>query len=183
MTTFDHTADWQLGKPIAKVDDLRKRSLLQQERLEAITRIGIVASDHQDAFIVVAGDLFDSPTATKSTLSAACAKVGALEIPVLVISGNHDHGGPGSLWDQPFFEHDRSSLAPNLGVLLAREPVERSDTEIFPCSLPRGRESRDPAHWLRSLSDTSPGGEKPRFVITHGSTQGFGEAEDDGVRA
>ena len=30
---FIHTADWQLGKPFAGVDDVQKRALLQNERL------------------------------------------------------------------------------------------------------------------------------------------------------
>jgi hypothetical protein len=36
-TTFLHTADWQLGKPFAGVDDVQKRALLQNERLAVRT--------------------------------------------------------------------------------------------------------------------------------------------------
>ena len=38
--TFIHTADWQIGKPFAGIGDAHKRSLVQQERGEAIRRIG-----------------------------------------------------------------------------------------------------------------------------------------------
>ena len=37
--TFIHTADWQLGMPFAGVEDIQKRSLLQNERFAAIARI------------------------------------------------------------------------------------------------------------------------------------------------
>jgi hypothetical protein len=39
-STFIHTADWQLGKAFGSIEDLQKRSLLQQERISAIHRIG-----------------------------------------------------------------------------------------------------------------------------------------------
>ena len=39
MSTFLHTADWQLGKPFAGVEDPDKRVLLQHERLNAGRRI------------------------------------------------------------------------------------------------------------------------------------------------
>ena len=37
---FIHTADWQIGKSFAGIGDAHKRSLVQQERGEAIRRIG-----------------------------------------------------------------------------------------------------------------------------------------------
>ena len=78
--TFLHTADWQLGKPFAGVADVQKRSLLQNERFAVIKRIGNQAKKHRAEFILIAGDLFDSPSATKATVSAACSAIGELEI-------------------------------------------------------------------------------------------------------
>lgn len=66
---FLHTADWQIGKPFAGIRDERKRSLVQHARIEAIKRLGDVAKNASADFIVVAGDLFDSPSADKSTVS------------------------------------------------------------------------------------------------------------------
>src|SRR6266436_52905 len=102
-TKFLHTADWQFGKPFAGVEDVSKRTLLQQERINVLERIGEAARAHHVEFIIVAGDLFDSPSATKATVSAACSAVGKMQLPVFAIPGNHDHAGPGSLWQQPFF--------------------------------------------------------------------------------
>ena len=190
--TFLHSADWQLGKPFARVTDPEKRAILRQERLQAITRIGSVARERGAAFLLVAGDLFDSPTIAKSTVSQACSAIGQLGIPVLAIPGNHDHGGPGCLWEQEFFLRERESLAPNLRILLAPEPLELDSAVVFPCPLLRRHESSDPTAWLRQADEaalaSSFGAEKPRILLAHGSVQDFdghgagdGEEEDPGV--
>ena len=122
--TFLHTGDWQLGKPFAGVDDEQKCALLQQERLNVLDRIGEVASAHKVEFVLVAGDLFDSPSVTKYFVSGACSAIGRMTVPVFAIPGNHDHGGPGSVWEQKFFQEEARQLAPNLKVLLKPEPIE-----------------------------------------------------------
>jgi DNA repair exonuclease SbcCD nuclease subunit len=68
---FLHTADWQIGKPFAGIRDERKRTLVQHARTEAIKRIGAVAKDAGAEFLLVAGDLFDSPSADKCVLSVS----------------------------------------------------------------------------------------------------------------
>jgi DNA repair exonuclease SbcCD nuclease subunit len=178
--TFVHTADWQLGKPFAGVDDVQKRSLLQNERIEVIKRIAEKAKEHKAEFVVVAGDLFDSPNATKATVSAACSAIGSMVLPVFAIPGNHDHGGPGSLWHQEFFERERAALAPNFRILLQPEPVELDQAVLFPCPLLRRHEAADPTAWLRSLLDLDARfGDKPRIVLAHGSVLDFGSMPDD----
>lgn len=176
--TFLHTADWQIGKPFARIEDEQKRALTRQERLQVIQRLGTAARVGQAEFIVVAGDVFDTPTPDKATVSAACAAIGALGLPVYVIPGNHDHGGPGSLWEQAFFQQECAKLAPNLQMLLKPEPVELSNAVLLPCPLLRRHDASDTTAWLRGL-DLSAFGDKPRIVIAHGSVQGFGPAADD----
>ena len=178
---FIHTADWQIGKPFAGIGDAHKRSLVQQERIEAIKRIGGVAQEHDAAFVLVAGDLFDSPSADKATVSAACSAIGQIGVPVLAIPGNHDHAGPGSVWEQAFFQRERDALAPNLRVLLEAAPVELDAAVILPCPLLRRAVMADPTDWLRTpeaFAGLSP--DKPRIVLAHGSTQTFsGQWSDD----
>lgn len=176
--TFLHSADWQIGKPFARIEDEQKRALVRQERLLAIARLGLVARDQGARFVVVAGDVFDSPTPDKGTVSAACAAIGSLGLPVYIISGNHDHGGPGSLWEQAFFRQECQALAPNLHVLLRAEPVEVEDVVLLPCPLLRRHDASDTTAWLRGM-DLSIFGGKPRLVIAHGSVQDFGPTGDD----
>ncbi len=173
---FLHTADWQSGKPFAGVDDVQKRSALQQERVAVLGRIAEAARAHQAEFIVVAGDLFDSPSATKSTVSATCAAIGAMGLPVYAIPGNHDHGGTGSLWEQPFFQREQTGLAPNFHLLLTSERVELDSAILLPCPLLRRHESADTTAWLRPFESDSA---KPRIVLAHGSVQSFGSAAED----
>lgn len=177
--TFIHTADWQLGKPFASLRDDAKRHRLQQERLSSIQRLGDVASEAGADFILVAGDAFDSSHATKSTVSAACGAIGALKIPVLVIPGNHDHAGPGSIWVQDFFKREQEQLAPNLQVLLTPEPVILNNAVIFPAPLLRRHEPGDPTAWIRSAVADPGLPDLPRIVLAHGTIQGFGSTQDD----
>lgn len=179
-TKFLHTADWQLGKPYASIFSPHKRTLLRQERVLAIGRLAALATQHGAQFLLVAGDLFDSVTPHKETVSAACSAIGALGVPVLVIPGNHDHGGPGSIWGQEFFLREQQLLAPNLRVLLTPEPVELEGAVILPCPLMRRAEANDPMTWLRPThvwEGLSPS--KPRIVLAHGSTQGFSSRLDE----
>ncbi len=178
---FIHTADWQIGKPFAGIGDAHKRSLVQQARIEAIKRIGRVAQESGAEFVLVAGDLFDSPSADRGTVSAACSAIGQLGVPVLAMPGNHDHGGPGSVWEQAFFQRERDVLAPNLRVLLDAVPVEIESAIILPCPLVRRSVMSDPTEWLRaSALYAALAPDKPRIVLAHGSTQTFsGQWADD----
>lgn len=183
---FLHTADWQIGKPFARIDDPDKAAKVRDARIEVIRRIGAVARERDAAFVLVAGDVFDSFTAEKSAVSAACSAIGEIGLPVLAIPGNHDHGGPGCLWRQDFFRQESEHLAPNLRVLLEPEPLELDEAVVLPCPLLHRHETADPTGWIREL-DFSPHdrGDKPRIVLAHGSVHGFdgggggGGDEDD----
>ena len=59
---FLHTADWQIGKPYHWIEDPQKRARLQQERVNAVSRIAATASEQNVDAVMVAGDLFDSST-------------------------------------------------------------------------------------------------------------------------
>ena len=153
MITFLHTADWQIGKPFASIADPAKRARVQQERIEAVRRIGSLARDRRAAFVVVAGDLFDSPTPTNATVAAALGAIASIEVPVYCIPGNHDHGGPDSLWEQPFFKSEHRRLAANFHVLLEPEPLvvelptadaDQTQVVLLPCPLRRRHEADDP---------------------------------------
>lgn len=178
--TFLHTADWQLGKPFAGVEDPQKRALLQHQRLEAVVRLGRLARERGAAFVLVAGDLFDSPSATKATVSAACSAIGAIGLPVYAIPGNHDHGGTGSLWEQDFFRRERDQLAPNFRILLKPEPVEVPGAVLLPCPLLRRHEAGDPTAWVRTAGGAFALPEdRPRIVLAHGSVVNFESFSDD----
>lgn len=182
---FLHTADWQLGKPFARIEDPDKAARVRSERIEAIRRIAGIAAESKVDFVIVAGDVFDSFTASRSVVSAACSAIGEIGVPVVAIPGNHDHGGPGCLWEQEFFLRERESLAPNLHVLLEAAPVSIAGATILPAPLLRRHVSGDPTAWIRELDFPSlPDPDQPRIVLAHGSVHGFdgesGAGDEDG---
>ncbi len=179
MLSFLHSADWQIGKPYARVQDPDKRAKLRQVRIAAIDQIGQCAKQQAAAFLLVAGDLFDSPTPSSSDISAVCQALGRLSCPVLVIPGNHDHGAPGSVWHQRFFQEECQRRAPNLQVLLSREPLVLEQAIVLPCPLLRRTDSQDPTAWVRSIDWASLPSDRPRLLLAHGSIHGFGSDDLD----
>ena len=178
MVRILHTADWQIGKPYARVRDPDNRARMRQVRFESIRSMAELVQNHRIDVVLIAGDLFDSPGPTSADVAQSCSAIGALQVPVLVIPGNHDHGGPGSLWHQRWFQRLADELAPNLEVLLRPEPLFRSGITVLPCPLLRQAESLDPTNWVRGL-DSIELGDQPRILLAHGSVHGFGAADGD----
>lgn len=175
-----HTADWQLGKPFASIQDEDNQALVRKARIDAITAIGNIAAAEKVAAVLVAGDLFDSPSAKASIVSAALAEMGKFPCPVYVIPGNHDHGGPGSVWSQAFFAKEQQKLAPNVVVCTASAPVVTEEFVLYPCPLSRRAESGDTTAWLREEGTIEAAAAAlPRIVLAHGSVQGFSAGATD----
>ncbi|MGB1416812.1 MAG: metallophosphoesterase family protein [Synechococcus sp.] len=179
MFRFLHTADWQVGKPYRRIQDDSKRAILQRERIAVIARIASHARDHQVDAVLVAGDLFDSPTPTSGVLLEVLEAIGRMTVPVLVIPGNHDHGGAGSVWHRDDFRRHQPELAGNLQVLLTRKPLELDQAIVLPCPLLRQQDSRDPTFWLRDRNWDGLTAEKPRILLAHGGVQGFAARDYD----
>ena len=183
MVRFLHTADWQIGKPYGRVRDPDHRARLRQVRIAAIARIAEVVAEHQAELVLVAGDLFDSPGPSRSDVAQTCSAIGAMGVPVMVIPGNHDHGGTGSLWHQGWFQQLATDLAPNLEVMLERAPRQLEHLTVLPCPLLRQAEVGDPCQWLQGLEEASLG-TTPRVVLAHGSVHGFDAKDlDEGEQA
>ena len=178
-----HLADAQLGKPMASIEDPETRTLVQRARLDALENAACAARDEDVAAVLIAGDLFDSPRATRKVVSAACAAIGKMKCPVYVIPGNHDHGGPGGIWEQPFFQREQAQLAPNLHLCLTPRPVEADGFVLFPCPLLRRTETADTTAWLREPAVLEKAAGRARIVLAHGSVVDFSsdsrDLEDD----
>jgi hypothetical protein len=124
--------------------------------------------------VLVAGDLFDAEILPTNTLLEVLQAIGEFKVPVLVIPGNHDHGVPGTLWHQNDCQRHRQTLAPNLRVLLQRQPIELDDLVLLPCPLLRRHEAIDPTAWLRDLDWNALTAQKLRVLLAHGGVHGFG---------
>jgi DNA repair exonuclease SbcCD nuclease subunit len=180
-TRFLHTADWQLGKPYERIDnDDDKRSLASQARFDVLKTIGERIKAHQAEFVLVAGDLFDSITPSNANVSKAFERMGSWNIPVFIIPGNHDHGGPGSLWENDYLVAEQRKLAPQVKVLLEKTPFVHGDVVIYPCPLLRRTDTADLTAWLRDPSvHPAEHANKTRIILAHGTVQGFGSSADE----
>ena len=173
LAGFIHTADWQIGKPFLQIKDEQKRFKLRQERLNVISRIRDVVRIQQSQFLLIAGDLFDSPTPSGSFVTEVLEEIGKMNVPVLVIPGNHDHGALGTVWHSDDFNKYQKQMAPNLMVILENNPVEIEDAVILPCPLLRNQDNTDPTLWLRNLDWGKISSSKPRIVLAHGGIHDF----------
>lgn len=180
-TRFLHTADWQLGKPYERIDnDDDKRSLASQARFDVLKTIGERVKAHQAEFVLVAGDLFDSITPSNANVSKAFERMGSWNVPVFIIPGNHDHGGPGSLWENDYLVAEQRKLAPQVKVLLEKTPFVHGDVVIYPCPLLRRTDTADLTAWLREPSvHPAEHASKTRIILAHGTVQGFGSSADE----
>ena len=169
-----HTADWQIGKPYRWIENSQKQSRLQQERVDAVLRIAEVARQEQVDVVLVAGDLFDSSTVAAAMVMEVLEAVGSIPSPVIVIPGNHDHGGAGGIWRREDLRRQMQQRAGNLQLLLKPEPVVVAGITLLPCPLQRQRDSQSPSRWLDQLNWTDLDPVNPRVVLAHGSVQGFG---------
>jgi len=174
LVRFIHTADWQIGKPYRRVKDEQKRFKLRQERLNAISRIREAAQINGSKFVLIAGDLFDSPTPSSSSVTEVLEIIGEINVPVIVIPGNHDHGALGTVWHTDNFKKYQKQMAPNLSLLLESDPFEIEDAVILPCPLVRNKDNTDPTLWLRNFNWNTISISKPRIVLAHGSVREFG---------
>lgn len=178
-----HTADWQIGKPFRWVEDQQKRSRLQQERIAMIARLAQLVETHQPEALLVAGDLFDSATVPTSTVLEVLEALAAIACPVLVIPGNHDHGGAGGLWRREDVQREMARRCPDLHLLVERQPVAVGALVVLPCPLLRQHESDSPTAWLECFDWSALPADRVRVVLAHGSVQGFAAMDHDQVSA
>jgi DNA repair exonuclease SbcCD nuclease subunit len=115
---FLHTSDWQLGMTrhfLGAVD----QATFSQSRLDAIVRTAEVARERACAFVVVAGDVFETNQPDRRTIGRAFDALRAFDVPVYLLPGNHDPHDPGSVYRSDAFV---AGCPTNVEVLTDREP-------------------------------------------------------------
>jgi DNA repair exonuclease SbcCD nuclease subunit len=100
MVTFIHTADWHLGMQ-AHFLPAEARSRFAQDRFGAVRHIAELARAEGCAFVVVAGDVFDSNHVDRQVIAKAIDALSAFTIPVFLLPGNHDSRDPASVYRTP----------------------------------------------------------------------------------
>lgn len=115
---FIHTSDWQLGMTRAF---LSKESAprFSQARIDAIRRLGELAIEHDAAFIVVAGDVFESNQLSKQTVLRTVEALKTISVPVFLLPGNHDPLDVSSI----FVSQDFEQVGDNVVVIKDDQPI------------------------------------------------------------
>jgi len=172
------TADWQLGKAISGAGEqshiFREQLFLTAERI--VTEI---APENDADFIVVCGDLFDRPEASWELIERTAEMLKKSEIPIHIISGNHDALEPSQetcLWK---LDRELGSQS-NIIIHKTREPchLENLGCTIYPGVLNARFDNSDQVGWIPSR-DKKDG---VRIGLFHGAICNFGDGDDARIK-
>jgi exonuclease SbcD len=152
-----HTSDVHLGAYDSGSVELRDRLH------DCFRRVIDVGLRERVDVMLIAGDFFDHARVREETFRFAAEQLARLERPVVIAPGNHDHVGPGSIYDR----FDMEAAAPNVRVI--REPagecvaVDGLDLEVWG----RAHTEQDPR--FEPFRETPPPGEAAwQIGIGHG---------------
>ena len=95
MIKILHSADWHLDAPMSGHSP-QQAELLRRELKKIPEKIARLAKAENCDLMLLAGDLFDSTTASAETLRSVQSALAEVKIPVFISPGNHDHVCPGS---------------------------------------------------------------------------------------
>ncbi|MGY0887721.1 metallophosphoesterase [Corynebacterium aurimucosum] len=168
--TFIHTSDFQLGMTRWFLSPAAQ-SRFDDDREAAVLRLGELATETGAEFIVVAGDVFEHNSLSKTTLLRAKDMFKRLPVPVYLLPGNHDP----LVADSIFF----NSFADNVHVIADSEPIEvRPGLEIVGAPYLSKRANYDLVR--RALEPLEPAEEGAvRIAVGHGQVESrAGEGED-----
>jgi DNA repair exonuclease SbcCD nuclease subunit len=159
---FLHTADWQLGmtRHFLSPDD---QATFAQARLDAVVRIAELAGERDCAFVVVAGDVFETNQPDRTTVARALDALRAFDVPVYLLPGNHDAYDPGSVYRTAGFSERAPAMVEVLTDARARTPIE--GVEVVGAPWPSKRPSGDP---VAEACAAQPADGTPRIVVGHG---------------
>jgi DNA repair exonuclease SbcCD nuclease subunit len=166
---FLHSSDWQLGMTRSFLDgDAQAR--FSEAREQAIVRMGAVARAHDCAFVVVAGDVFETNRVGDRTVIRALEALHTVGLPVYLLPGNHDPEGAGSVYRSQAFLNRKPA---NVHVLASPEVVfPTPEVELVGVPWTSKHPTEDlVAAALRALP---PPAARYRVVVAHGQVEGMG---------
>jgi DNA repair exonuclease SbcCD nuclease subunit len=172
---FIHTADWQIGKRFGAFSP-EKAAVLRAQRLDAVDRVAEAARAKGAGAVLVAGDVFDSETASDAAAGTLLSRLKAYpKLAWHLLPGNHDPARAGGVWEAIM----AGGLPANVHVHTVPAPVEIArGVTLLPAPLNSKSTSRDPTQWMDTA--VSPAGSL-RIGLAHGSVQGFGGAGEANV--
>lgn len=143
---FVATADWQLGMAARFLPE-EARARFTQARWDAVRRIGEIAAACDAAFVVVAGDVFESNQLQRGIIARTFEALRSYPVPVVLLPGNHDPLSSASIYDDGSFTAHRPEqvhvlrdstplrLADGLEVVGAPWHSKEPDTDLVAATL------------------------------------------------
>jgi DNA repair exonuclease SbcCD nuclease subunit len=169
MIRFLHAADLHLGLRITRFEESACQRIAEA-RFEAVEALRAKAAEHQVDFVLIAGDVFDDHSVSKTIAERAFTlfEGKAIACPVYLIPGNHDPLTPGGVWDREPWTRDQ----PTKNIHLLRESVPVGvpglPVTIFPCPLRNRNSIDDPTLWIGDHPRID-GDRTIRIGLAHGS--------------
>ncbi len=170
---FIHSADWQIGKVFRFVEGAEMGGL-QLARLEAITRIGNLADEHDVSHVLVAGDVYDHATPSLHTRNQVVERMRAYNsVHWHLLPGNHDPYQPNGLWDQLRRRGLPDNIHPHTES--AATVIEQDAAVLLAAPLQHRRTLNDPTAWM---DDQVSEAHLVRIGLAHGAVYGFDTNEE-----
>lgn len=171
---FVHTADWQLGMTRHFLSD-EAQARFDAARLDAIAAIGELVDRTDAAFVVVAGDVFESNHIERRTVWRALETVGDIRAPVVLLPGNHDPLDAGSVYRSSDFS---ARVPDNVHVLDGRGPLAVvPGVEVIGAPWRSKRPLEDPVATAYADLPSDPG--VLRVLVGHGRVDTMAPDPDD----
>lgn len=147
-------------------------------RFEAITTIGAQARAHGAAFVVVAGDVFETNHVDRRTVARAADVLAGVGLPVWLLPGNHDPLDAASVYRRSDF---LAQCPANVHVLDRPGPVEvHPGVHLYAAPWPTKRPARDLAAPV--LEALPPADGTLRILVAHGALDALAPDNTDPAR-
>ena len=168
MITLLHTADWQIGRQYGRFDP-EAAALLANARFEAVERLAALATEHNVAAVLVAGDVFDAQGVADRTIHRLFNAMRGFSGPWVLLPGNHDAALAESVWTRA---ERLGARPPNVFACTTPEPLvlESAGIVVLPAPLVQRHTHDDLTAWFGAAP--TPAGLR-RIGLAHGSVEGI----------
>lgn len=166
MVKFIHTSDWHLGMQAHFLPE-EARARFAQGRFDAVERIAEIAAEEECAFVVVAGDVFDSNHVDRAAVAKALEALKSFTIPVFLLPGNHDPLDPSSIYLTEAWASGKSDLITVIDEPAAITVPGADGVEVVGSPWLTKHQLDDPAAECYEVATSGDGA--LRIVVAHGT--------------
>ena len=162
MVRFIHTSDWQIGMKGSGLGEAA--TIVRNIRFESIDNVLKSSRDHEVDFVILCGDIFEHNMVSQEDVKKVISIFNDYpNIPVYLLSGNHDMLGPDCVYNREIFQRVK-----NLTILRNNNPVEVQGAVLHPCPVFSKFSKQDPTETIQNVNDNN----QIHIIVAHGSLIG-----------